>query len=198
MNKIKVLVDNGHGSNTPGKCSPDKSLLEYAYTREIAVKVVDRLKELGYDAERIVPETKDISLSERCRRINAWCNKLGAKNCLSVSIHCNAAGADGKWHNASGWSVFVSKNASSNSKKLAQLLYAEAEKNGLKGNRSVPKERYWVQSLAMCRDTKCPAVLTENMFQDNEDDVKLLLSEDGKQRIVDVHVNGIINYIKSL
>lgn len=144
MNKIKVLVDNGHGSNTPGKCSPDKSLLEYAYTREIAVKVVDRLKELGYDAERIVPETKDISLSERCRRINAWCNKLGAKNCLSVSIHCNAAGADGKWHNASGWSVFVSKNASSNSKKLAQLLYAEAEKNGLKGNRSVPKERYWV------------------------------------------------------
>lgn len=195
---MKILIDNGHGSNTPGKCSPDKSLLEYAYTREIAVKVVDRLKELGYDAERITPETKDISLSERCKRINAWCAKLGAKNCLSVSIHCNAAGADGKWHNASGWSVFVSKNASSNSKKLAQLLYAEAEKNGLKGNRSVPKERYWVQSLAMCRDTKCPAVLTENMFQDNEDDVKLLLSEDGKQRIVDVHVNGIINYIKSL
>ena len=50
----------------------------------------------------------------------------------------------------------------------------------------------------MCRDTKCPAVLTENMFQDNEEDVKLLLSEDGKQRIVDTHVNGIINYIKSL
>lgn len=198
MNKIKILVDNGHGNNTPGKCSPDKSLLEYAYTREIAVRVVDKLKELGYDAERITPETKDISLSERCRRINAWCSKLGAKNCLSVSIHCNAAGADGKWHSASGWSVFVSKNASSNSKKLAQLLYAEAEKNGLKGNRSVPEERYWVQSLAMCRDTKCPAVLTENMFQDNEEDVKLLLSEDGKQRIVDVHVNGIINYIKSL
>lgn len=195
---IKILIDNGHGSNTPGKCSPDKSLMEYSYTREIATKVVDKLRELGYDAERVTPETTDISLKERVRRINQWCAKLGAKNCLSVSIHCNAAGADGKWHNASGWSVFVSQNASSNSKKLAQLLYAQAEKNGLKGNRSVPKERYWVQSLAMCRDTKCPAVLTENMFQDNEDDVKLLLSEDGKQRIVDVHVNGIIDYINSL
>ncbi|MDE6566123.1 MAG: N-acetylmuramoyl-L-alanine amidase [Lachnospiraceae bacterium] len=195
---IKILIDNGHGSNTPGKYSPDKSLLEYSYTREIATRVVDKLRELGYDAERITPETTDISLKERVRRINQWCAKLGSKNCVSVSIHCNAAGADGKWHNASGWSVFVSPNASANSKKLAQLLYAQAEKNGLKGNRSVPKEKYWVQSLAMCRDTKCPAVLTENMFQDNEDDVKLLLSEDGKQRIVDVHVNGIIDYINSL
>lgn len=195
---IKILVDNGHGQNTPGKCSPDKSLLEWKYTREIAIKVVDKLKELGYDAERITPEDNDISLSERCKRINAQCNKLGAKNCLSISIHCNAAGMDGKWHNATGWQVFISKNASSNSKKLAQLLYNEAEKNGLKGNRSVPKERYWVQSLAMCRDTKCPSVLTENMFQDNEEDVKLLLSEEGRQRIIDTHVNGIINYIKSL
>lgn len=198
MSKIKILIDNGHGSNTPGKCSPDKSLLEYSYTREIATRVVDKLKELGYDAEKVTPETTDISLKERVRRINQWCTRLGSKNCLSVSIHCNAAGSDGKWHNASGWSVFVSPNASANSKKLAQLLYAQAEKNGLKGNRSVPKEKYWVQSLAMCRDTKCPAVLTENMFQDNEDDVKLLLSEDGKQRIVDVHVNGIIDYINTL
>ena len=28
-----VLIDNGHGSNTAGKCSPDKSLLEYKYAR---------------------------------------------------------------------------------------------------------------------------------------------------------------------
>ena len=121
---IKILVDNGHGFNTPGKCSPDKRLLEWAYTREIAIRIVDRLKELGYDAERVVTEDDDISLKERCRRINAWCSKLGAKNCLSVSVHCNAAGGDGQWHTARGWQVYVSNNASSNSKKLAQLLYA--------------------------------------------------------------------------
>lgn len=67
---IKILIDNGHGSNTPGKCSPDKSLMEYSYTREIATKVVDKLRELGYDAERVTPEITDISLSERVRRIN--------------------------------------------------------------------------------------------------------------------------------
>ena len=38
MNKedIIIIIDNGHGINTPGKCSPDKSLLEWKYTREIA------------------------------------------------------------------------------------------------------------------------------------------------------------------
>ncbi len=33
---MKVLIDNGHGSDTPGKRSPNGRLREYAYTREIA------------------------------------------------------------------------------------------------------------------------------------------------------------------
>ena len=38
---MKILIDNGHGENTPGKRSPDGSLREYAYTREIADTLVD-------------------------------------------------------------------------------------------------------------------------------------------------------------
>jgi len=34
-----VLLDNGHGIDTPGKCSPDKRLKEYAYTREIVKEI---------------------------------------------------------------------------------------------------------------------------------------------------------------
>ena len=30
-----ILLDNGHGENTPGKKSPDGSLKEYAYARDI-------------------------------------------------------------------------------------------------------------------------------------------------------------------
>lgn len=30
---MKILIDNGHGSNTPGKCSPDGRLREYSYVR---------------------------------------------------------------------------------------------------------------------------------------------------------------------
>ena len=55
---MKILIDNGHGVDTAGKRSPDGSLREYKYTREIAEKVVSELKKRGFDAERIVTEEK--------------------------------------------------------------------------------------------------------------------------------------------
>lgn len=193
---MKILIDNGHGTEMHGaKQSPDGKLKEGIYAREIAKQVVSELKQLGYDAELVTPEDDDIKLNIRVQRINSWCNKLGSKNCLSVSIHCNAAGSDGKWHDAKGWSVFVSQNASTNSKRLAECLFSQATNSKLKTRQQNPGIGYWVQSLAMCRDTKCPSVLTENLFQDNVDDVNYLLSEDGKKTIIDLHVNGIINYI---
>lgn len=189
-----VILDNGHGVNTPGKCSPDKTLLEYKWAREIVDRLMVEFTKLGIRSIKLVPEDIDISLKERVRRANQI-YKDNSKQAILISVHCNAAGADGKWHSANGWSVFIAQNASNNSKRLARNLYEEAEKRGLKGNRSVPKEKYWVQSLAMCRDTNCPAVLTENMFQDNKEDVALLLSEEGKKKIIDTHIQGVLNYL---
>lgn len=40
---MRILIDNGHGKETPGKCSPDGRLKEYAYTREIADRLVTGL-----------------------------------------------------------------------------------------------------------------------------------------------------------
>ena len=62
---MKVLIDNGHGENTPGKRSPDGRLREWAYTREIADMVIFGLRKKGVDAERIVKEDTDAPLSER-------------------------------------------------------------------------------------------------------------------------------------
>ena len=108
---MKILIDNGHGSNTAGKCSPDKRLREYAWSRDCAKRLVAALKQKGYDAELITPETWDVKLQTRVSRVNNICKAIGARNCLLVSIHNNAGGGDGKWHDACGWSVFVSKNA---------------------------------------------------------------------------------------
>lgn len=192
---MKILIDNGHGVNTAGKCSPDMRLREYAYAREIAERIVDELKACGYDAERIVREETDIPLSLRCKRVNDICRKVGAKNVLLISIHNNAAGADGKWHDARGFSAHVGLNASSKSKVFAQYLWNEAIQQGLKGNRSVPNPKYIAQNLAVCRDTLCPAVLTENLFQDNKEDVDFLLSEEGKMKVVATHANAIVDFI---
>lgn len=192
---MKVLIDNGHGVNTPGKCSPDRRLLEYAYTREIADMVVRGLRKLGIDAERLVPEETDVPLSERCRRANDIYRETG-RNAILVSIHCNAAGSGSDWMNARGWSVFVSPNASANSKRLADYLAKVAAEKGVSVRKPTPGQLYWEQNLAMCRDTNCPAVLTENFFQDNRADVEFLLSDEGKQTVARIHVEGIEAYVK--
>ena len=194
---ITVLIDNGHGENTRGKCSPDRRLLEWSWTRDMAQRIEKMLQAEGIQVERIVKENYDVSLTERCRRVNAYCQRLGAANVVLVSVHVNAAGSDGKWHDARGFSVWVAKQCSEKSKQLARLMYDEAERHGLKGNRCVPKERYWQANFAMVKNTNCPAVLTENLFQDNQADVDFLLSEDGKFSIADMHVEAILKYLKS-
>lgn len=192
-----VLIDNGHGLSTPGKRSPDGRIHEWAWAREAAQQLLEELAARGIEARRIVTENDDTSLTERCRRVNTICKLYGAKNCLLVSIHNNAAGSDNKWHDARGFSVFVSLNASDNSKRLARCIYNRAATAGLKGNRDVPVVRYWTQNLAICRDTNCPAVLAECLFQDNLSDVDYLCTESGKKTIVKALADGIIDYINN-
>lgn len=193
-----ILADAGHGVDTLGKRSPDGRLREYKYAREIAAEVVKRLKTMDYNAQLLVTEENDISLGTRCRRVNDVCKHFGASNVLVVSVHCNAAGADGKWHDARGWQACVSLNASAKSKQLASYLFDAAQAQGLKMRSPKPGQKWWQQNLAICRDTNCPSVLTENLFQDNLSDAEYLLSDKGREAIINLHVNGIINYIKSI
>lgn len=194
---MKVLIDNGHGENTKGKCSPDGRLREWAYAREIADRVVAGLRKKGIDAERIVKEDSDVPLSERCKRANAIYKESGKKAIL-ISIHCNAAGSGTAWMNAKGWSVFVSNNASVASKKLATCLGEAAEAQKVAIRKQKPGQLYWEQNLAMCRDTNCPAILTENFFQDNREDVEFLLSGAGKMAIAQIHIDGIVKYLEGV
>lgn len=162
---MKILIDNGHGVDTAGKRSPDGSLREYKYAREIAEKVVSELKKRGFDAERIVKEENDISLSERCRRVNSICDRIGTKNVILVSIHCNAAGNGSQWMNARGWEAWTSVGQTA-ADKMADCLYKAAEETDFKIRKDTTdgdpdKEGH----LYILKHTKCPAVLTENLFK---------------------------------
>lgn len=148
---MKILIDNGHGRETPGKCSPDGRLREYAYTREIADRVVTGLRNEGIDAMRVVPEENDVALSERVKRVNAF-----GKEAILISIHCNAMGSGAEWMPANGWSVFVGNNASMNSKRLARQLAQVALNGKVKVRRPSPQDPYWTANLYICQQTACP------------------------------------------
>ena len=61
---ITLLLDNGHGDPplTGGKCSPDKSILEYYWARDMVQRIDRKARAAGIPVEIIVPETTDIPL----------------------------------------------------------------------------------------------------------------------------------------
>ena len=195
---MKILIDNGHGHNTPGKRSPDGKFREYAYNREIAKRIVADLIDRGYDAELLVPEDNDISLEERVRRVNKICLASGQSCVILVSVHVNAAGNGSKWTNATGWSVYTCKGQTA-SDKLTECLCEAAIKN-FPGKRIRTDysdgDSDWEENFYILRHTLCPAVLTENFFMDGLD-LEFLQSKAGKQAIVDTHIEGIIDYLSS-
>ena len=197
---MKILIDNGHGLNTSGKRSPDGTFREAIYNREIARRIVLNLVDRGYDAELLVPEDDDISLAERVSRVNAYYKALGKQNVILVSIHVNAAGDGSKWLNATGWGVYTCKGQTE-SDRLADCLCEAAIKH-FPGRRIrtdfSDSDPDWEENFSLLSNTLCPAVLTENFFQDSRSDLEYLQSRAEKQAVVDTHVEGIIEWVESI
>ena len=198
---MKILLDPGHGLNTPGKRSPDGTLLEAAYNREIAQLTLSQLQANGHDAQLLVPETEDIPLKERVRRVNAHCTALGKTNVILISIHVNAAGDGTRWHTATGWSCYTTKGHTL-SDTLATCLYQSA-RHTLKGKAirtdyARDGDPDWEENFYILRHTHCPAVLIENFFMDNKQDLAYLLSQEGRREIIETIIDGIERCVLTL
>ena len=198
---ILILIDNGHGNNTPGKRSPDGKLIEATYTRDIASKVVSGLRRLGYYAELLTPETYDVSLIDRVHRANVKCQSLGKDNVLCVSIHCNAAGNGKQWEKATGWEIWTSPGKTK-SDDLADHFVKMAKRcfegQTVREWNKVDGERDKEAKFKILTGTLCPCVLTENFFMDSKKDVNYLLSQEGKSAVVRCHVDAIVSYLAEI
>lgn len=195
---MKILIDPGHGIDTPGKRSPDGLFLEYLWNRQVADLILEGLVSAGVDASLVVTETNDVTLRNRVNRVNTICNRLGASNVLLVSIHANAAGNGSAWMNAKGWSCYTSKGKTK-SDQVAECLYDafEAEFQDRKIRKDMSDgDRDWEENFYVLQKSKCPAVLLENFFYDNREECAWMLQEETKRRIADAVVKGIIKYIK--
>lgn len=193
-----VVVDNGHGVDTPGKRSPDGEFREYKFTREVALNIVSQLTLKGIRATLLVPEKNDVSLSERCRRVNHIVSQLGSDKVILLSVHVNAAGDGRKWSFAKGWEAYTSPGHTE-ADILAEALYKAAPdhipylsplRKDMTDGDSDKEARF-----QMLTGTRCPAVLTENLFMDNMDEVEWLQTRNGVANITMLHVDAIISYL---
>lgn len=194
--KRTVLLDNGHGGiingvyQTSGKRSPQwedgSQLFEGEFTRHIVNGIISKLTELDIPYVNIAPELEDISLSTRVNRANNYSNSV------YVSVHANAGG--GK-----GFEIFTS-HGSTKSDVFAEVFVEEFAKEfptikirADKSDGDSDKEA----NFYVLKNTRMPAVLTENFFMDTEHECReYLMTENGRQRIIDFHVKAIQRIVK--
>lgn len=177
----KIILDNGHGAETAGKCSPEWQhgvLFEYSFNREIVAMIKQILDASGVPCVVLVPELNDISLQQRAIRAN----NLHAKDrdCILVSIHANAGGGE-------GYEIFTSKGKTS-SDDFAKIILDEVKDQFPEWKmRGVKEEDFYI-----LKKTSCPAVLCELGFMDSEADYNRLNSDEFKNRLAIAHANALI------
>lgn len=184
-----VILDNGHGVDTTGKCSPvwadGSKLWEYEFNRDVAARIASHCKMNGIRFKMLVTEMHDISLAERCKRANAIYDSI-AEGCFLLSIHANAG-------MGTGWEVWTSKGKTK-SDAYADIVMEEAERElkefkmrkDYTDDDSDKEDQFYI-----LRHTKCPAIITENLFMDTERDCRFLMSEEGRERIAMMHFRAI-------
>ena len=218
--KLTVILGTAHGKNVAGKRSPDGIFEEWEYSREIVERLReelakhDDLVDVFVDIPAAeVPLPQQAELTRRVRYVNQLCAHRHTERCIYVSIHVDAA-SSGEWKNAGGWTAYTSPGRT-RSDILATYLYESAEKHlsgyAAKMEDGKKKGQYGSNQKPFRKDTsdgdpdkeanfyvlvrtKCAAVLTENLFQDNKADVAFLTSEEGKKAIVALHKDAILRF----
>lgn len=184
-----ICIDAGHGINTPGKrCSKEcdkKETHEWVLNDKVADLVENKLKNYCCKVVRTDDTTgkTDVSLLNRCKKANS----LDAD--LFVSIHHNST--DKSVDKATGVEVYCYPQAPASTKSIATKMYnAIISANKNKGNRS-QGVRY--ADFYVLKNTKMHALLIENGFMNNKEDVKRILSSDYQNKTAQGIVNCIIS-----
>ena len=196
--KTLVLLDAGHGSDTPGKRSPiwsdGKQLFEWAYNRVIVRYIKDYLKLMGVSYVDIVTENNDISLTERVERANSIYikHKDDYELIYLISIHGNAA----KNEKANGIEVFTSIGQTM-ADPIAEMLYKELKKIGWRMRKDVQDgDNDKEAKFKMLTDTIMPAVLSENGFYTNEEECHRMMKFEWNMEVARAHYRTIFEIEK--
>lgn len=186
--KLVVMLDPGHGESTGGKRSPDGTLREYEFNRDVAKRLKAILEQNGITVLMTVDDdTTDVSLSERASKANTSIADI------FVSIHANAFGNGVDWeNNAVGWEIYY-YSEDTYGKTLAEYIH----KANVSGGIGIKDRGVKTANFAVIKNTNIPAVLIEHGFYTSQTEVELLKSSTWRQKCAELDAKGIINFLNS-
>jgi N-acetylmuramoyl-L-alanine amidase len=190
-NKFRIVIDAGHGPETPGKRVPDDSMREFHFNSVVADDVREQLEQ--YENVEVMfthAPDRDIPLKERTDKANEW------KADVFVSIHANAIddtdGVPDGWDDrVEGIETFVHTTKPKEATALAAEVQNQLLRETGRRNRGVKAANYNV-----LRETDMTAILVECGFMTNHEEAELLKSDFYRRKCASAIVQGLVNYYK--
>lgn len=176
-----VVIDPGHGGKDPGTTSY-LGHYEKDINLRIANKVVAKLKAKGFDVKMMRTGDTYIDKYDRAKVTN----NIGPD--LFVSIHCDSLPSI----TTRGYTVYVSRSASQNSRMAAGLVEDAMTATGL-SSRGVRQGDYVVLV-----NTRCPAILVECGCLSNPREATLLYDNNFQDKIATAIAEGVAKAIARL
>ena len=187
-----VCLDPGHGVESPGKCSPDKSYYEHEFALDMARRIQAHLERCGV---RVVLTRTD----EHCPTGKADTNDLLKRVAISdaagadlfVSIHSNASGNE--WSSASGLMIYTSAGPETASRNVAAKAVLARMTEGVVELRGGPLVHDI--ELVVTRKTAAPAMLIEYGFHTNRTEVGLLKKSSYRAKLAEATAKGVCDFL---
>jgi N-acetylmuramoyl-L-alanine amidase len=213
MKKYGIILDDGHGIDTPGKRSPifqedteingilfkeGECFVENKFNLAV-VKILKRELENVYEVRESAPSILDVPLKQRMvneAKYYEEFKKMGLTS-LFISIHANAhqpinaktGVSDLTWNNAQGIETFH-YTGSRLGKELATFIQRATSDLGPR-DRGVKSSNYYV-----LRKSKSIAVLYEGGFMTNKQELGLLADPKFQEKTAQAIIQGIRQFIR--
>ena len=186
-----IVIDAGHGEPDGGAVSKS-GVSEVGLNLDIALMLKDELEKLGYNI--IMTRTNENNIADKDKqtplrkmKVSDINNRIKIINesqaDMLVSIHMNNF-QNPKYY---GWQTFYKKNSEA-SKVIAENIQAGISNNIDRENDRVALS---ITDIKLIDKSNIPAVIVECGFLSNEEDLRLLLTDEYKQQIVAGIVDGI-------
>ncbi|EJW14703.1 N-acetylmuramoyl-L-alanine amidase [Paenibacillus alvei] len=183
MTEVIVEWDSGHGGRDPG--SAGNGVVEKNIALKVATEAAKRMERDYEGVKCLLTRSSDVylSLEERTNKANA----AGAD--VFVSVHCNAGGGKGGFES---FTYIGTRDATTAA--FQDALHTEIMKH-LKPLGVIDRGQK-KKDLHVCRETRMPAVLTENLFVDVASDAAKLKRPEVIEAIISGHVSGVAKFLK--
>ncbi|MCM3294134.1 N-acetylmuramoyl-L-alanine amidase [Paenibacillus sp. MER 180] len=178
----KVFWDAGHGGEDTGAIG--NGVIEKSIALQVATEAAKRLERDYEGVQCLLSRASDLflELKERTNKANA----AGAD--VLISVHCNAGGGAGGFE-----SYTYSGTKDTATAALQDAIHTESM-NCLKQYGVIDRGQR-KKDLHMCRESRMPAVLTENLFVDVASDATKLKRQEVIEAIISGHVSGVAQFL---